>query len=257
MPSLIQRRDSWLRKGLENSGSIYFFYRDVLFKYPFLRLFNVYLILRAKLQGTSIIHVIGDSHAMPFVFKTPFVIHHISQATAYNLNKENSFSRSKQHLHAFLQRINKRRDVLLLVFGEIDARVHIYSQYCKRNKAVNIAEIIQATVEKYGETIKKLRDQGFAVCIHGIPPAARKNYTSSLPFTGSTQERSQISTIFNRQLRNFCHDNAVAYIDVQTVSADDEGFISDEYAADDVHLSSKIVPLIREKITEAFGDKRF
>ncbi|MBM3166980.1 MAG: hypothetical protein FJZ94_06010 [Chloroflexi bacterium] len=257
MPSLIQRRDSWLRKGLENSGSIYFFYRDVLFKYPFLRLFNVYLVGRAKLLGTSIVHVIGDSHAMPFVFKTPFIIHHISQATAYNLNKEDSFSRSKQHLDSFLQRINRQRDVLLLVFGEIDARVHIYRQYYKKNKSVSIERIVQATVEKYGETIKKLHDRGFAVCVHGIPPAARKNYTSSLPFTGSAQERSQISSIFNRQLRDFCHDNAVPYIDVQTVSADDEGFISDTYAADDVHLGSKIVPFVREKITEAFRDRRF
>lgn len=257
MESAIRRRDSWLRKGLENSGSIYFFYRDVLLKYPFLRLFNIYLLARANLLGRSIIHVIGDSHARCFVFRSPFIVRHISQATAYNLSKDDSFSRSKQHLNDFVRRIDKQRDVLLLVFGEIDARVHVYRQFRKNNSCVTIDDVVTATVEKYGETIKRLRDEGFSICVHGITPAARKAYTSTLPYTGSAEERSQISSIFNRQLKGFCQDNNIPYVDVQPVSADDEGFISNEYAADDVHLSGKIVPFVRGKITEAFGDRRF
>jgi hypothetical protein len=135
--------------------------------------------------------------------------------------------------------------------------VHVYRQYRKRNGTVTIDDIVTATVEKYGEAIKRLRDQGFIVCVHGIPPAARKNYTSTLPFTGSAEERSQISSIFNRKLKGYCQDNNILYIDVQPVSADDEGFISDEYADDDVHLGSKIVPFVREKITKALMEKKF
>jgi len=257
MTSLIQRRDSWLRKGLENSGSIYFFYRDVMFKYPFLRLFNIYVLARAKLLGTSVIHVIGDSHAKAFVFKVPFIIHHISQATAYNLDKDNSHSRSKMYLNSFLPRINKSRDILMLVFGEIDARVHIYSQYCKRNCSSSIDDIIEATVERYGDTITRLSNQGFAVCVHGIPPAARKSYTSILPYTGSPEERAYISREFNDKLKTFCHSKDIPYLDVQSVSKDGEGFIKDEYAADELHLNPKIVPFIRERIAEAFSDSRF
>jgi hypothetical protein len=156
-----------------------------------------------------------------------------------------------------VQRIDKRRDVLLLVFGEIDARVHVYRQYRKRNGTITFEDVVTATVEKYGEAIKRLRAQGFTVCLHGIPPAARKNYTSTLPFTGSAEERSRISSIFNRKLKGYCQKNNVLYIDVQPVSTDDEGFISDKYADDDVHLGSKIVPFVREKITEALMEKRF
>jgi hypothetical protein len=58
-------------------------------------------------------------------------------------------------------------------------------------------------------------------------------------------------------LKGYCQDNNILYIDVQPVSADDEGFISDEYADDDVHLGSKIVPFVREKITKALMEKKF
>jgi len=257
MTSLIQRRDSWLRRGLENSGSIYFFYRDVLFKYPFLRLFNMYVLTRAKLLRRAVIYVIGDSHARAFVFKVPFIVHHISQATAYNLGKDNSYSRSKIYLNSFLQRINKQRNIVLLVFGEIDARVHIYSQYRKQNCASSIDDIITATVERYGDTIVKLRNQGFVVCIHGIPPAARKSYTSILPYTGSPQERAYISREFNEQLKRYCYSRGISYIDVQSVSKDEEGFIRDEYAADELHHNGKIVPFIMNVIAQTFKNQRF
>jgi lysophospholipase L1-like esterase len=185
-------------------------------------------------------------------------VHHISQATAYNLNKDNSFSQSKRYLNSFLPEVNKERDVLLLVFGEIDARVHIYSQFRKSNGAIGIERIIEATAGKYGETIRRLKDDGFAVCVHGIPPAARKNFVSNLPFLGTPEQRSEISSMFNKKLGEFCRQNGIPYIDVQSVSADENGFMKKQYVADEVHLNGKIVPFVKEGIVQAFkGSKNF
>ncbi len=245
-----------LRKWLEKRGSIYFAYTDVIFKYPWLCLFNACLLLKAKLSATPIVHVIGDSHVRPFVFRIPFMIHHISQATAYNLNKDNSFSQSKRYLNSFLPRVDNTRDILLLVFGEIDARVHIYAQYRKNDGTISIEQIIDATVEKYGETILRLRDDGFAVSVHGIPPAAKKQFVSNLPFMGSPEERSEISRKFNQKLGQFCRFNRIPYIDVQSISADANGFIKDDYLADEVHLNGKIVPFARKSLVEAFKDSK-
>jgi len=257
VPNVIDRFNSLLRRALEKRGSIYFTYSDVLFKYPFLCLFNICMVGWAALTGRTIIHVIGDSHAKPFVFKAPFIVHHISQATAYNLNKDDSYSQSKWHLNSFLPRVNKRRDILMLVFGEIDARVHIYRQHRKLNCSSSIDDIIEATVDRYGDTITRLRDQGLAVCIHGIPPAARKNYTSTLPYAGSPEERAYISREFNDKLKRYCCSKDIPYVDVQLVTNDGEGFIKDEYAADELHLNPVIVPFIRERMSEAFGGNRF
>jgi len=248
--------DTKLREALQKRGSIYFSYVDVIFKYPWLCLYNTWLILEARLFNRAIIHVIGDSHLRPFVFKDPFLLHHISQATAYNLNKDNSFSQSKKYLNSFLPAVNKRRDVLLLVFGEIDARVHIYLQYEKNNGKISIERLIDATVEKYGETIRRLKAEGFAVSVHGLPPAARKDFESNLPFLGSPEQRSEISREFNRKLGKFCRRSGVAFVDVQSIAADDNGFMKKEYAADEVHLNGKIVPFARDSIVDAFGGSK-
>jgi len=254
--TIFQKIDTKLREALQKRGSIYFSYVDVIFKYPWLCLYNAGLMLEANLLNRAVIHVIGDSHLRPFVFRRPFLLHHISQATAYNLNKDNSFSQSKRYLNSFLPAIDKQRDVLLLVFGEIDARVHIYLQYEKNNEKISIERLIDATVDKYGETIRGLKDDGFAVCVHGLPPAARKDFESNLPFLGSPEQRSQISRDFNRKLGEFCHRSGVAFIDMQSITADENGFMKKEYAADEVHLNTRVVSFARDKIVEAFGGSK-
>jgi len=248
--------DIWLREALQKRGSIYFSYIDVIFKYPWLCLYNSGLMLEANMFNRAVIHVIGDSHLRPFVFKRPFSLHHISQATAYNLNKDSSFSQSKRYLNSFLPAINKQRDVLLLVFGEIDARVHIFLQYEKNNEKISMERLIEATVEKYGETIRRLKDEGFAVCVHGIPPAARKDFESNLPFLGSPEQRSQISRDFNRKLGALCRRSGVTFIDMQSIAADENGFMKKEYAADEVHLNTRVVSFARDKIVDAFGSSK-
>ena len=254
--TIFEKIDIWLREALQKRGSIYFSYVDVIFKYPWLCLYNSGLMLEANMFNRAVIHVIGDSHLRPFVFKRPFSLHHISQATAYNLNKDSSFSQSKRYLNSFLPAINKQRDVLLLVFGEIDARVHIFLQYEKNNEKISMERLIEATVEKYGETIRRLKDEGFAVCVHGIPPAARKDFESNLPFLGSPEQRSQISRDFNRKLGALCRRSGVTFIDMQSIAADENGFMKKEYAADEVHLNTRVVSFARHKIVDAFGSSK-
>jgi len=251
-----ERIDDRIEEALKKRGSIYFNYADVIFKYPWLRVYNAWLMWDAGRSNHALIHVIGDSHLRPFLFKRPFLLHHISQATAYNLNKESSYSQSKKYLNSFLPHIDKRRDVLLLVFGEIDARVHIYLQYEKRLKKTSIKKLINATVDTYGVTIKRLKKDGFAVCVHGLPPAARKDFESDLPFLGSPEQRSDISRIFNVKLRDFCRKNGIPFIDMQSIAADEQGFMKKDYAADEVHLNGRVVPFARRIIVKAFGDTK-
>jgi len=245
-------RLAWLQK----HGSIYFPFWDMVFRYPPLALFNSLLRLKARLFNSCIIHVIGDSHVKPFIYKCPFLVEHISQATAHNLVKEHSFTRSAEFLRLFLSKINKKRDIVFLVFGEIDARVHIYLQYGKSGKTVSIDTLIDRTVERYGLAITRIKEDGFAVCVHGIPPAASKEFITALPFAGNARERSGISRKFNEKLRDFCRSAGVPYVDIQSIASDEKGFIKKFYLADEVHCNSRIVPFTRQAIMAAFAGKK-
>jgi hypothetical protein len=242
---------------LQRQGSVYFPFWDMVFKYPPLFCFNTLLKLKARLFNSGIIHTIGDSHVKPFIYRCPFLVHHISQATAHNLVKAGSFTRSSEYLALFLTRVNKKRDVVFLVFGEIDARVHIYLQYGKSGKTVSLDTLIDNTVARYGLAIQRIKDEGYAVCIHGIPPAASKEFITALPFAGKPRERSEISRVFNDKLRAYCLTIDVPYIDIQSIASDQDGFIKKYYLADEVHCNSRIVPFARRTIAAAFrGTKK-
>jgi lysophospholipase L1-like esterase len=153
--------------------------------------------------------------------------------------------------------VNKQRDIVFLVFGEIDARVHIYLQYGKSGKTVDIETLIDNTVARYGTAIQRIKDDGYSVCIHGIPPAASKEFITALPFAGNARERSEISRIFNEKLRAYCEKVDVAYVDIQSIASDRNGFIKKYYLADEVHCNSRIVPFTRKMIAAAFrGTKK-
>jgi lysophospholipase L1-like esterase len=245
-------RIEWLKK----HGSIYFPFWDMVLKYPWLLLFNAYVLARARLYNNCIIHVIGDSHVKPFVFKSPFLVHHISQATAYNLIKDNSTTNSQIYLKKFLSKIDRERDIVLLVFGEIDARVHIYLKHGESGKTISVDSLIGDTVLRYGQVIKRIKDDGVSICIHGIPPASSNEFITALPFTGKPRERSEISKKFNDKLRKYCTSIGVPYIDVQSIAADGDGFIKKSYRADDVHCNTRIVPFCRQAIEVAYKDAK-
>jgi lysophospholipase L1-like esterase len=256
MDTLRKRYELHRLAWLQRQGSVYFPFWDMLFKYPPLACFNALVKLKARLFNTCIIHTIGDSHVKPFIYRSPFLVHHISQATAHNLVKAGSFTRSSEYLALFLTRVNKQRDVVFLVFGEIDARVHIYLQYGKSGKSVSLETLIDNTVARYGLAIQRIKDEGYAVCIHGIPPAASKEFITALPFAGKARERSVISRVFNEKLRAFCQAIDVPYVDIQSIASDQNGFIKKYYLADEVHCNSSIVPFTRKTIRAAFTSTR-
>ena len=241
---------------LQRHGSIYFPFWSMVFKYPPWLAFNSLLILKAKTTNTCLVHTIGDSHVVPFSYRSPYLIHHISQATAHNLGKEKSFTRSNEYLRLFLSKIDKKRDVVMLVFGEIDARVHIYLQYGRSGRTVSIDTLVDGTVDNYGRVIGQIKQEGYDVCVHGIPPAASKEFITALPFSGKPRVRSEISRKFNQKLRESCQSLGVPYIDIQSIASDENGFIKKYYLADEVHCNSRIVPFATQVIKESFKDRK-
>ena len=145
---------------------------------------------------------------------------------------------------------------MFLIFGEIDARVHIYLKYGESGKQVSIDKLLDDTVARYGEAITKIQGNGYHVAIHGIPPAASKDFITALPFSGRPGERSEISKKFNEKLKAFCRSVDVAYVDIQSVASDEKGFIKKYYLADEVHCNRRIVSFTRKTIVEAFKSKK-
>jgi hypothetical protein len=248
-------RSKWQRE-LAKRGFLYRFETKVIqFKYPLLFFHNALVQVQAAARNKAVVHVIGDSHIRPYIFQYPFIIHHIDQATAYNLDEENSTTQSKQKLARILSGIDKKRDIVLMVFGEIDARIHIYYQYEKRNRQVNINRLIYHTVEKYGKTLLHIREMGYTISVYGITPAGSIDINHfRYPYYGTPEQRSMISRKFNERLKEYCIDHNLPFVDVYSITASDQGFIKAEFRGDDIHLNQKIVPFTRQQLKGCFNN---
>jgi hypothetical protein len=208
---------------------------------------DAFTVLYARALGKSLVHVIGDSHVVPFRGSMPFLAHHLGAATAYNLVKKNSSTKSNEQLFKIIKKLGNK-DIVMLSFGEIDCRIHIYYQHKKSNERYSISDLIDRTISNYGEVMAQLKERGVNFCVYCVSPATAVGNEYKYPFYGTPEVRSQINWMFNEKLRTFCQSNGYKFIDIYDRVSDRDGLMLKEYAGDDIHLNRKAVELVRAEI---------
>jgi lysophospholipase L1-like esterase len=179
-----------------------------------------------------------------------FKVVDIGAATAHNLINEKSTTNSHKKVQEVINSINKKCDLVMLVLGEPDCRFHIYYQASKRH--IGIYDVIDETVQRYGQALQWMRNQGVEPVVLGIPPVGTYNgFERDFPGKpyASPQMLSQIYKLFNQEMWIYCNKNHFIYLDVYARTVDEKGFLKKEYAADAVHLNSKALPIIKERLT--------
>lgn len=215
---------------------------------------SLYRFLFSRLFNKPLIHVIGDSHISAFTWSKSFVIHPIGPATAYNLKMNKSTTNSNKKLFAVIDKIKRKKDIVMLVFGEIDCRIHIYYQYKKNNEKFALTELIDETISNYGDALEQLKLMGITFFVYGTPPAAKQGNIYDYPFYAAPEMRIKINREFNERLKKFCKENDYKYMDIYSKVVDKKGFILEEYATDDgVHLNRKVKKFVINWLNKEFG----
>lgn len=191
------------------------------------------------------IYVAGDSHCNIFkrdddrtITEPGFTIwydklntHPKLGPTAHGLTNIDSRSRFR---YLFLKAARqKRRIKLLLSFGEIDCRLHIYNNHRKKN--IPIDTLIDKTIDNYMQFIEEMRERRYRIVVLGIPPCGRQKNNFFLPYYPDSHEQSEIYRSFNEKLKG----RYEKYIDVYSFAADQDGFIEKRFEYDNSHLNNK------------------
>jgi len=212
---------------------------DELYKtaYPLLnRLFCFY-------HQVQEIHIIGDSHVWPYYLKHPFIVHHLGGITAYNLGKKNSTTNSYYKLQKELSAISKKNTLIVFVAGEIDCRLHIYNEYCKKNKRIPIPTLVSQTISNYLKVVEEVVEKGFFVALLSITPAGTEKNLYKKKFFADFATRVKIFKLFNLKLKIESSKRKLLYLDLYSYIVSPDGGINPEFKLDEVHLNNKIVPL--------------
>lgn len=215
------------------------------------RIYKLLNILYSKIYDKPMIHIIGDSHSHVFRCNKFFIVHHVGAATAHNLMKEKSTTNSNRKLFNIIKKIG-RKDIVILVFGEIDCRLHIYYQYKKNNEKIAMEKLISETINNYGTVMERLKLIGVNFLVLNIPPAGKQNNVFGFPYYAPPQIRSQIHKKFNKQLEAFCDKNDIRFINFYSKVVDDNGFILKKFTSDGIHFNHKIVDFVIASLNEKF-----
>ena len=207
---------------------------------------NPFVVLAARVLGRPMVHAVGDSHTLVLAGVFPFRVTWMGAATAYNLGKAGSSTRSSEKLARALTRVRKADDVVLLILGEVDSRIHIFGQYMKHDGAESMEELVRKTVDRYGDVILSLKGQGYRVVVHSVSATPYQDNIYGVEHYADDETRARIVAEFNRQLSAWCLANAVEYLDMYSLVSDERGFIRRDLTTDGTHLDRSALSIYRE-----------
>ena len=163
------------------------------------------------------IYCIGDSHTLFFTKgkrrrrlmelankSLIFEIFTLRKGVAYNLCEWTKTEDIRNSLFDILKNKIPKNSSVLLSFGEIDCRYHLYRQSKIRN--LTPKDIIKECVDRYFSAILEVKEMGFKVFVWNVVPSRMDSrHIGSVRCShgafGSCEERNHIAKQFNDYLK--------------------------------------------------------
>jgi len=155
---------------------------------------------------------------------------------------------SNRRLRRVLRWAVRRGERVILVFGEIDCRIHIYNAYMKNEKRRDFSDLIGEAIARYGGVLDSVKDAGVEVYAYSVPPAGEAENIFGYSHFASIENRAEIVRTFNAMLGDYCVEHEINFIDVYSRVADGNGLMAAAYAGDEVHLNSRAVEFVLEDL---------
>lgn len=214
-------------------------------------------------MSQTIFYCIGDSHASVFTgnegmienYPEPHEDNHhmfkgfrIGAPTAYNFH-DNKMEEVKQILES--HGVDKEKDYVVLVAGEIDCRCHLVKQYKIQQK--DPIEIIEECVDKFLRAHSEVLSWGYRVgAWNAVPPSTYHHPDDPedcWSHVGSFDERDHVTKIFNKTLKQKCELMGMPFFTIydQLLQSLEHEKKSSPYYRDEIHLHPRALPLIEEE----------
>ncbi len=187
-------------------------------------------------------HVYSDSHGAKFHLYNKrldvdrFMVYGNAGLTAHGIGRDKA-----NFLLQMLQQL-RRGDNILFNLGEVDCRAHFYYHHRESGRPIN--ELMEETAERYISMILRIIDQGYRVVVLDVLPAVRIGNVHGLQYYATREERAAIILQFNKVLRKHCKRAGLPFIRSHYLLADENGFLRDEYAADQAHANIEAAAVI-------------
>ena len=145
---------------------------------------------------------------------------------------------------------DKANDIVLLVFGEVDMRMHVYQQVTKQKKSMD--DIVNEIANRYLKAVFILLNEKFNIALYGcIASWIWSDDGENRTMYGTTKQRNQATRLFNTRLMDFCKEHCLPYLSVfdEMLLANDETdirYMDTNFMGEGngLHATTKILPLL-------------
>lgn len=206
------------------------------------------------------IFAIGNSHVNIFSGKDTasgseyedmipyFRTKHIGPTIAYNFY-ENHYPKVLNFLNT--SNIDKQKDYVCLVVGEVDCRWHLLKQANIQNK--NIDDVVKECATRFFRCLLDLKKRGYNVLSWGCHPTttAGHNNNPGMPIYGDCYVRNNVVVTWNSYIKKFSDDNQIKFISIYNYLIDDNNITLMDYFLDYCHLkTTKVLPLLYTEMSQ-------
>lgn len=208
----------------------------------------------------------GDSHSLLFHFEGPtkhwtspklaeaFDVRWLGSITLWRVCRDKdecvNFDHGVNH-HPIGSAVSTKAELgqnILLVFGEIDVRCHIYKQ-----GGENYKQTIDSMLQGYESFLNSHKDKYKLHVCAIVPPMVASRCTSpnsDLPFLGSDEYRAEVAEYLNRSLGALAAKIGIGFCDIYPLYLGENGMINYE-------KSDTVVHGIKTKELEEYLEKYF
>jgi lysophospholipase L1-like esterase len=198
------------------------------------------------------IAAVGDSHS----FRCFQGHNRIADSTVFSginkLDGKTAYKIADHHKRVMKVILPLREKHLLFCFGEVDIRIHIKYQHLRTGLPVD--SLLERTAQRYTEYVSDLRTQGFDIHIFNVVPTGdfsglqfegwKKKLT--YPFLTDFSERQEYTVLLNRQLRRYCSEKNIPFVDIYKYLVDETGKRRRELIYDFSHLNAQTADIVLE-----------
>jgi hypothetical protein len=171
----------------------------------------------------------------------------IGASTAYHAKKH--IATIKKVLNEFGS-FDKRNDIVLLVFGEVDIRMHVYIQVAKQKRSME--DIVNEIADRYLAAVSILLSEKFNIALYGcIASWIRLDDGENRTMYGAIKQRNGATRLFNDRLISFCKEQCIPYISIfeEMLLDNDETdlrYLDTNFMGNGngLHATTKILPLL-------------
>jgi len=140
-----------------------------------------------------------------------FSTHHIGPTVAYNFYQHH-YPKILEYL--LNTNIDKTKDYIMLIVGEVDCRWHLPKQASIKN--MKVEDLVEECINRYFECYLDLINRGYKVIVWGGHPSTTGSHNDNAmcPVYGDCEYRNKISLYWNHTLKNTCEIYNIPFLSI-------------------------------------------